>query len=859
MCRKTAAMFLSLALLAGPNTGWSQSPGLGSPSELVKGTGDSGAPTPAADGDGTENAEGSSGSSAEDLAGSAGELDTIPVAEPTPQMPVGQGDERPTDQLAEVIVTAQHRIENAQKAAVPLDVVDGSDLQNAGIVDVARLTEKVPALVSNGISNFVRGVGTFSQLGYTDPAVAFNYDGIYIGRSTSTVGMFYDLQRIELLKGPQGTLYGRNATGGALNVLPEQPHIGESSGFLNAGYGNYDFYNVEGAINAPVGDSSAVRLSMLMTRNSGFNNDGTADKDIKSIRLQGKSELSDDLTVRLAGDYSHIGGVGGSNTYVGSAQYNNQTGQYDYTPSGFSPSEGLFSNASQAFRTNIFLSQAGRNFDPLSPYPYSDNDYYGVNAEATWTTAIGTLTLIPAYRYYKSDVVVGESFTLGSVDTGKQESVEARLAAEDVGIFDYTAGLFYYHEVVDSDGAVNQSAVYARQYYESETTSGAAFAQLRMHVTDAMRLVGGLRYTKDDKNFSGATDGLAMVCTLKLVGIDSCPAGQLFEFVRTPEEQPFAVPARGGLPTVQIPGAEIVIRQFTEEQAKLSKGKATYRAALEYDLAKDSLFYVSAESGFRSGGISLAAGHETYKPENILAYTVGIKNRFFGGKAQLNLEAFDWEYKGQQFSHLGADANGNLGLIIQNIGTSRIRGLEVDGKALLWRGMHIGTTVQYVDSVYKDFEYDSPIVDVVPILTTDNSPPPRLGCPSTNNQDGKAYHVNCDGLPGFNSPKWTVNLSASQTIPIGGYIAVISAETQYRTGYFVGFEYLDFEHQDSAWRSQASLSLMPGAGAYLWSISAYVRNIENTRSLQTANSQNNIDSVAYSEPRTYGIKLGIQF
>ncbi|MDB5970003.1 MAG: TonB-dependent receptor [Hydrocarboniphaga sp.] len=800
------------------------------------------------------------GSTPDGQAAGAPELSSIPVDTPaeTPVEAEARDSSEPGG-LEEIVVTAQHRVESAQKAAVALDVVSGDDLEKSGIVDLTRLNEKMPALVSNGISNFVRGVGTFSQLGYTDPAVAFNYDGVYIGRSTSTQGLFFDLQRIELLKGPQGTLYGRNATGGALNVLPVEPQLGQTSGYFNVGYGNYAFYNAEGAFNEPIGEDSAIRLSALVTANDGFANDGTGDKNIKSVRLQEKSQLSDDVTLRLSGDYSHAGGVGGSSTYLDYSQYDSRAGAYTATPTHFSPSEGLFSTKLQDYRTTLFIPQVGRNYDHLSPYPLSDSDYYGTNAELDWTTNAGVVTFIPAYRGYHSNVIVGTPFSLGSVDTGNQFSVETRLASAGGELLDYTTGMYFYHEAVSSDGAINQSAVYARQFYDSDSSSAAAFARLTFHVTDDLRVVGGARYTRDWKKFDGNTDGLAMVCINKIIGIPNCPNARLFIYAPKPEDQPFNIPTAGGLPTVQLPEETIIIRQITSEQAKLNQGRPTFRGALEYDLEPESLLYASVENGFRSGGFSIAAGYESYRPEKIIAYTVGSKNRFWNGNFELNAEAFDWEYKDQQLGYLGEDTNGNLNFIIQNIGSSSIRGFELDAKALPWPGMHAGATLQYLDSTYNAFQYDTPIVDVIPIITTDNSPPQLVGCPSTKNAGGDSYHVNCDGYPGFNSPKWTLNLSLSQAIPVSDYIVLLSAETQYRTSYYVGFQYLPFQQQGDAWRSQAQIVLTPKNATYVWSVSAYIRNIENTRSLTSTASQSGIDSASYSDPRTYGVRLSVQF
>ena len=132
--------------------------------------------------------------------------------------------------LEEIVVTAQRRVESLQRAAVAVTAVTGDDLINSGITEAANLGRLVPSLVvqptGGTTSFFLRGVGTNSQNSFAENAVAFNFNGIYVGRPTAPAGVFYDLERVEVVKGPQGTLYGRNATGGAINVIPKKAEAG---------------------------------------------------------------------------------------------------------------------------------------------------------------------------------------------------------------------------------------------------------------------------------------------------------------------------------------------------------------------------------------------------------------------------------------------------------------------------------------------------------------------------------------------------------------------------------------------------------------------------------------------------------
>ena len=279
-------------------------------------------------------------------------------------------DPQPAEGLGEIVVTAQRRSESLQKAAIPVDVVTGDTLLASGLTTAGQLGDIVPSLSvqNNGGANitlFLRGVGNFTVNGYSDPAIAINYDGVYLGRPTSTSGLFYDLERLEVLKGPQGTLYGRNATGGAINVLPARPKPGEFSGFGSVSYGNYDALNIQGALNAPLGENGAIRVAGNVVSRDGFLSDGTSDEKTQALRLQLLGELTPDLTVRLSGDYSHSGGKGVGAKYANSFRFDFPTQRFVVTPSGFDKSVGLLDPAAQAYRRTLFAGLPGRTLGSL--------------------------------------------------------------------------------------------------------------------------------------------------------------------------------------------------------------------------------------------------------------------------------------------------------------------------------------------------------------------------------------------------------------------------------------------------------------------------------------------------------------
>ncbi len=281
--------------------------------------------------------------------------------------------------LEDIIVTAQRQAQNVQSTPLAISVVTAEDLVTQNVTRAEDLSRVAPALVAanSGGPNtvfFLRGVGNFTVNAYSDAAIAFNYDGVYIGRPTSTSGYFYDLERVEVLKGPQGTLYGRNATGGAINVIPRAPILGVTNGNVQASYGNYDAYQGQAAVNVALGENAALRLSGTLNKHDGYLSDGTGDQDDYSLRAQLLVQVAPEMKLRLAADYGQQGGVGAGTSYQGAIAYNGTN--YFISPiAGLDPSIGVLDPRSEAFLQTRFISAVGRNAEALGTKPYQDNDF----------------------------------------------------------------------------------------------------------------------------------------------------------------------------------------------------------------------------------------------------------------------------------------------------------------------------------------------------------------------------------------------------------------------------------------------------------------------------------------------------
>lgn len=794
------------------------------------------------------------------------------AAKPRPS--AGQ-ESPPTGQagLQDIIVTAQRRTESAQKAAVAIDIVSPAALTRAGVTNVANLNAVAPSLnvVQAGgatTSFFVRGVGNFTNNAYSnDTAVAFNYDGVYIGRSVALGGAFFDLERVEVLKGPQGTLYGRNATGGAINVLPKKPELGVDSANLSLGYGNYDRLEAEAMVNLALGSRTAIRVAGRTQRWDGYNRDGTDDNKSQAIRAQLLTEVTDDIRLRLSGDYSHSGGIGSGATFDGTENFTpgapataTSPANYSFVPSGLPAREGLLTPAARAYLSRQVIGGSFNFPEPLST-PYLNDQSYGFSADISARTGIGQVDVITAYRHSsQDDNFNGPGFRAAITDgNSHQFSTEARLNGKRIGPVDWLLGGFYYREVINDQSTYNQYVATSISDAHIKTESKAAFGRLIVHATEAIRFTGAGRYTIDQKTIDASAPLLFNLCTNEpppagpgCFGGPSTPVGLTLENIIgaiPPGQLPFGVPGPFG-----SSGNVLVLAPFNISD-KLKEKKFTYRLAAEADLGPSSLLYASYETGYRSGGFNTAIGRTTFAPETISAITLGSKNRFLDNRLQVNVEAFYWRYRNQQISHFGLDALGNNTYFTGNIGRSTIKGIDVDLQFKATPSTLLSGSVQYLRNKLKAFAYETPRGPTVL--------PPAVGCPATPATDsaGNAvYQVDCAGKSGLNSPKWSLDGGIQQFADFGDYRATLFVSGRYRSNRVIGFDYLPQQNSRSDFTADAALTVGPRSEA--WSITAWVRNLTNNTVpvlTQFTSAVAGAVTTNYAPPRTFGVRGEVKF
>ncbi|OYW88496.1 MAG: TonB-dependent receptor, partial [Sphingobium sp. 32-64-5] len=555
-----------------------------------------------------------------------------------------------------------------------------------------------------------------------DPAITPSYDGVVLGRSAGAFGSaFYDLARVEVLKGPQGILYGRNATGGAINIIPARPELGENGGGFNLSYGNYDAVSIDGYVNLAISDNSALRIAGTRQIHDAYNRDGSDDLDRSGLRAQFLIEPSDVVSLRIGADWTKVGGVGPGSSYLGSFT----PGTYDFVPAPFDSSEGLNTDAANAWRQTQLGAPGFGFLNGMNEQQYVDYTYWGVNAELNWKTDIGTFTLIPAYRKSEgSSLFYGPAFNTAFTDeTDTQYSLEARLAGS-VGMMDYVVGGFYFNEKIRASNEYNQEFVLPIQSYEHKTKSWALFGQLTANLTDRFRLVGGLRYTHDKKSMDGMINNFITFCGSpppdNLVPpasfANGCAApGALPHYpnllttgdtVNWLVSNGWIAAGSADQPNVQVfpllNGTGSILKTWNPVVDSGTYSRLTWKASAEFDLSPRNLLFATVEAGYRAGGFQLAEGKSRYNPEFITAYTIGSKNRFFDNRVQLNLEGFWWKYKDQQITYFTVDTSGTLINSNENAGKATIKGFDIDAIVKPTHTTTVNAKVQYLKATYDD-------------------------------------------------------------------------------------------------------------------------------------------------------------
>ena len=746
-----------------------------------------------------------------------------PTAEPAP--------EDQASGLEDIVVTAERRSESSQRVAVPMSVVGGQELARRGVVNIETLANAIPGLklananVATNIS--LRGLPSGGATQFSDPTIGFNYGGVALNRLYSTSGALYDLERVEVLKGPQGTLYGRNATVGALNLLPNRPTqiLGGNVGFE---VGNYDARKLSAAFNLPINDQLATRLAVSLNQHEGYLTNGYNDQNNMAARLGVLWDPTDDFSLYVWGDYYADDSRGNQAIYryvIPGQEYqfpNNPW--FGYEPAGcgnpaICPTWG--NSGGPAFQPQF----RGGSVDGADGFV--DLTQHILAAEATWDRGFGTLTIIPAY--VTSDLnthTYGNGFEQRYATQADQTSLEVRLGGETDRL-KWLVGAFYFQEDVDSATIISEPNGFSQIRTPNLTDeSKAVFAQGTYSILERLRLTAGLRYTSESKSVDGTTIQSGTYTTT------TCPSpGVIFPAGSTNNGYVYPigyciVPNSGDL-------------TFEDTSGKLG---------LELDLAERSLLYANVSTGFKAGGFAPGLPPNTFRPEKLTAYTIGAKNRFFDNRLQLNLEAFYWSYEDQQISINRAINPAGQAAFPVNV-PGYVQGIEVETVGRVTDNDTLSFTVLYATGKY----------DVYPTVVSSAG---TIG-----------------GLVDFDRvalPEWQASVKAEHIQPLGrfgelSFIVDSHFETETNMRPIVQTSSRPGDIRPSYHIENASITYRPVDEAF--SVSLFVDNIGDTPSLSTGTTgtvgpgvyfrpaSNPLDAryATIGAPRTFGIRVKANF
>jgi len=732
--------------------------------------------------------------------------------------------------LEEIIVTANRTESELSKTPVAVSVIGGDALISAGITNPTELADRIPGLSidrANGLQVTIRGVSSTDNTEKGDPSAAFLVDGIYLARPQAQEVSFFDLERTEVVRGPQGTLYGRNTTAGLINVISARPED-EFSASLNAAFGDFSTQQITGMVNVPVSDAVALRAAinydkrdtyLIENPDNGFGSEPP--KENLSARLSASFKFSESTELVLRGDFSQMEGDFWREDTFSSATLSNL---YEVPLAPPAPGargvDPRYIGGSSEDRRRLTYTDV-RSFE-------TDNDTWGVMAEFNWNLSDATtLTYLGSYREFERDeqfpfyfgspapdvhITVPALFT-GSYD---QNSHELRVAFDGDRV-DFQAGAYYFKEtsgimlallglVAPNPG--DDGYVYGFPQDPTNSESRAVFGQGTFSVTDRFRLTAGVRYTEDDKSRVGAS-------------ISHRTLDEPLDFTASP-----ANPAPDSL-----------------NEAAVSYEKTTWRAGLEVDLADKTLLYANASSGYKAGGFNdgCLAGETNcnapvspealfYDPEELTAYELGLRTEL-GNMARIFAAYFHYNYTDLQLSQISNFGGGPV-QVTTNAGEAEVDGVELEAQIQPNERNRIDAGVNWLDARYTDYA-------IVP-------------------------GVNFAGERLNRSPEWTVSLGYAHTVPLSsGAKVVFDVHSRYVDEYFVLSSALVAQFRQPSF-TKSDVSIGYHANDNTWYVEAFGKNLEDevtlgTAAISVAFPGLNNGTVSLGEPRTYGLRMGYRF
>lgn len=573
--------------------------------------------------------------------------------------------------LEEIVVTAEKRSENIQDVPLSISALSGEQLAKGefhNLVDVQQLIPSVnisPRLSSGVVA--IRGIGFDILTAGAESSVAIHTDGVYASRPVQALAGLFDVERLEVARGPQGTIYGRNATGGAINIITRKP-TAELEGYLHLTAGNYDAIAVEGAISGPLGDTLRARIAVKSDERSGygtnlFNGRDIDDLSTRAIRAQLEFSPSETLSLLLTGSYFEEDDAAGAAHPAGCVT------QVCNANAGFNRGGSIAPH----------IRDVNQDLQTVNEHVFKD-----VALTATVDLRFAELTSITGYRdghnFFNEDF--DETSLLGTFLTREEDSEEfsqeLRLGGSSDRI-DWLVGAYYFRE--RNNARANAAfppflAPTFTQFFQGgvlTTDAYAGFGQLTYRITGKLGLTVGARYSSERKLIEDE-----------------------FTFTRGPANQT----SRAAAPT---PGDPCVVCRGLPDTVSFSS--LTPKFGAEYHFTDERMFYVSAQKGFKSGSFVVGTVVPAFDPEFIWNYEAGLKASWFDRQMITNISAFHYDYTDLQTGTVVGTA-----VVVNNAAAAKVDGVEFETKAILSDRFSIDAHASWIDSRFTDFLTVNPAV-----------------------------------------------------------------------------------------------------------------------------------------------------
>ncbi|CAM2006436.1 TonB-dependent receptor [Acanthopleuribacter pedis] len=599
----------------------------------------------------------------------------LPLSAQTTETETKTRDTTPSAETAEtIVVTAQKRETDLQKTALAVTVLDPDQVAMKSTPDIRALAETVP-FVHLGVQegNFelnIRGIGSSNNTELGDPAAALHIDGVYIPRPRGSGAMFFDIERVEVLRGPQGTLYGRNATAGTMNLISKKPQLGRFAADVELSLGNYNDINSQAMANIPINGQTAVRFAGMVERhdpyleNSGSpvtNVTGTEDADDRAFRVQWLWQA--DSRVSLLVGYDHVmqdgNGYSGINEFGGRAEDPRITNYFDqlvHESENSGISAVLTWNLTESLQLVGQLGQ--RSVDYLQETGANSATSTQLNYSKTFWDSHSDSDTLELRLMHEGDRL---RWTLGAFGFDEEQDVFLGNTADRSVVF---AGTVFDQPVVESE-------------------SRALFGEMTFRPNERHAITAGLRTTRDEK----FREGTGHIILFQYNDGDAYADGHRFGtpgFRWTGNGR--EVGQYGQLDTLDdLMGAD-------ESNDFVNFGEADwdhtdFKLAYEFTIDDEHLVYLSSQSGYKAGGFNdgdqrdtgsdvVANNLFTYEPETLIAYELGSKNLFLDRRLRANFALFHYDYQDQQFSTVRETPAGGRLLLTTNAADSVNTGLE---------------------------------------------------------------------------------------------------------------------------------------------------------------------------------------